>query len=222
VTPSIDGSTDRTSAITFRHDRIGDAIWIETIAAATDLGRELRAAVTEEWAVREAELLIERAVRELLAKPGRSATWWSTSSFRRIRWTDVGGVFVGEESDGSRLRPTIQRAAAEFGAQRWICGTYGADLDPIDEEALVALAPAVMKTKRGVEGTRYLPSGRNSGWILIDEDFRGDVGDLKHEHAFHVVEAKPQLARYFGLPPGWRFFAAADGENVREVGLPDE
>ena len=43
------------------------------------------------------------------------------------------------------------------------------------------------------------------------------VKDLENHHATHLVEARPQLARYFGLPPGWQFFLTGQGENVQRV-----
>jgi len=99
-------------------------------------------------------------------------------------------------------------------AQRWVCERYGAGFDPITDESLVSLDPIIMEPSINVEGSRYLMTGPMSGWILIGERFAGGVADLRIEHARHVVDARPDLARYFALPVGWRFFRTSVGENV--------
>lgn len=203
--------------IQFAVTRSEAGIALATVGSDEKVGRELSALVTEEWALGPAQSIMRRAVEQLLDKPEQSEVWWSSTGLRRIEWRADGDTYVGRELDGAVLMPTIQRAAAEFGAQEWVCETYGAEFDPISDDLLVAVSDRVMRRGTGVEGTRYEMSGANSGWILIDEDFRGGVKDLRMEHAAHVIDVRPGLARYFALPPGWRFYSAPDGESVTHI-----
>lgn len=202
----------------FRTQRADAGIAVETVGLVGRFGRELRAVVDEDWAVEDAQGLMELAARALAEQPATSSTWWSDAGFRRLRWEASRGVYLATERFADGFRPTIQRAAADWGAQHWVCARYGAAFAPIAEASLVAVSAAVWQPEVGVEGTRYEMSGDNSGWIIIDEAFRGGVPDLTVEHASHLADARPDLVRYFALPIGWRFFSAVDGENVRHVG----
>lgn len=203
--------------MTFRTERVDSGIAVESVGLAARFGRELRAVVDEDWAVDDARALIELAAGTLAEQRAPSATWWSEAGFRRLRWQASDGRYLATEPFPDGFRPTIQRAAAEWGAQHWVCARYGAAFAPISEASLVAVSAAVWKREVAVEGTRYEMSGDNSGWIIIDEAFRGGVPDLTIEHASHLAEARPDLVRYLALPIGWRFFSALDGENVRQL-----
>jgi hypothetical protein len=206
--------------VKFRTERAESGIAVETVGLAGRFGHELRAVVDEGWAVEDAQALIELAAGELAEKPATSTTWWSQAGFRRLRWHASGGVYLATERFADQFRPSVQRASADWGAQHWVCNRYDAAFDPISEESLVAVSARVWDGDVAVEGTRYEMAGANSGWIIIDEAFRGGVPDLTVEHAAHLADARPDLVRYFGLPIGWRFFSAGDGESVRGLEPP--
>ena len=203
--------------IEFLVSRSADTFQVRSRGLRDQLGGELLAAVTEEWAIEDAIILVKLAVTEAGARPASSDVWWSPGGFRKIRWTREEDVFRAEERDGRMFRPTIQRAAAEWGAQAWVCERHGSGCDRIMEESLVALAPRTLRPGVPVEGTRHRMTGDNSGWILIDDEFTGGAEDLRTDHAAHVATVRPDLVRYFGLPVGWRFFRNAEGEHVERV-----
>lgn len=191
-----------------------DGLFLETRGLVSHLGRELRAAVLEEHALSDAKGVMLLAAEQYVSKPSRSNVWWSSTGFRMLKWTAAGGRYQAEERDGSSTRRNIQRAATEWGAQKVVCAKHQAPFDPIAEDSLIAIAPAALRSGAAVEGTRYVMTPPNSGWILVDEHFTGGVNDLRIEHALHVAESRPDLVRYFGLPPGWRFLATKEGDLV--------
>lgn len=208
--------SDSLDGLDFVPARSPEGTTIETRGLRDLVGRELRAAVVDDRAVSDAQALMVLAAEELLSRPSPSGVWWSSAGFRRIRWSPAEDWFHGEEGDGERTRPTIQRAAADWGAQHWVCTRYEASFAPISEDSLVAIAPSALQ-RVDTEGSRYEMTGDNSGWIIIDESFTGSARDLPIEHAAHVADRRPNPVRYFALPVGWRFFAAVDGERVEPV-----
>lgn len=195
----------------------GGLFTVTTRGLRTSHGRELRAAVQEQSAIPDAKELITQAADQLHGFDKRPERWTSSAGFRALVWVADDEWYTGFEVDDTRKLPTIQQAASDWGAQHWVCERYGASFDPFTDDSLVSIAPAILDPNVAVEGTRYEMSGAMAGWFLIDEHFVGSVHDLQIEHARHVAEARPDLVRYFGLPPGWRFFRTATGESVEQL-----
>lgn len=140
----------------------------------------------------------------------------TSAGCRTVEWRRSDSLLTAFERSADRETwlPGLSATASALGAQRWVVATYGAEFDPIKDEALVAVAASVMSPGTAVDGVRYPPDGANSGWILVNEGFSGTVGDLEHHHAYHVTGRRPDLERYFGLPTGWRFEWSSHGEAV--------
>ena len=44
-----------------------------------------------------------------------------------------------------------------------------------------------------------------SGWLIVTEQYDGDIKSLRNEHTYHVTAARPDLAKFLALPCGFRF-----------------
>ena len=58
-----------------------------------------------------------------------------------------------------------------------------------------------------------LAIGSAAGWYVTTPRFNGDSKTLKVEHLYHLTAARPELARFVALPPGYRFDTTS-GEDV--------
>ena len=195
-------------------DRGSSDIVLKTVGATPLLGCELTAVLQEDWAIQEAQEILLKAVEELTARRSKDQlrTW---GGHRSVYWRRAEDGLHAYERSGNTFHLGVQRTAAALGAQRWVCDTYQAPYEPCYENDLIALSPAALVAGTPVEGVRYLPeSAMQSGWFLIEDTFDGSVDDLENHHAYDVTAVRSDLERYFGLPPGWRFYRTTVGENV--------
>src|SRR4051812_41553090 len=96
-----------------------------------------------------------------------------------------------------------------------ICKKYGAECVPIDPLQKVGIADDVRSGAFPINGLRHLPSGDTSGWYLwAGDDFSSEGDYFKPVHLFHLQEEYPELVKFIGLSPGWRFLVAANHEDA--------
>ena len=88
--------------------------------------------------------------------------------------------------------------------QHSICEEYGAEFAPPLPRAGIACSDGVLEGVLPVGGSRYRYSGKMSGWFLSTH-FYDTKDTVTVHHAYHVTAARPELARYLALPPGYRF-----------------
>ncbi|WP_197387310.1 hypothetical protein [Ralstonia pseudosolanacearum] len=88
--------------------------------------------------------------------------------------------------------------------QHDVCGKVGANFDPVRPDRLVVVSDGVYQGE-SIQGVRYPSPHHMSGWWLTTESYNGDINTLKKVHAYHVSAARPDLAKYFSLPFGYRF-----------------
>lgn len=68
-----------------------------------------------------------------------------------------------------------------------------------------------------INGMRYQLEGDTTGWyIWAGENFSTDEDFFKPLHVSHLEEWAPQVLKYLGLEPGFRFLITDDYEDVWE------
>jgi hypothetical protein len=66
-----------------------------------------------------------------------------------------------------------------------------------------------------INGLRHPPEGVTTGWyIWSGENFSTETDFFEPVHCLYLIESCPEIARYLGLPPGWRFLYADGFEDV--------
>jgi len=99
--------------------------------------------------------------------------------------------------------------------QKTICGKYGCAFYAAPLELKVGIAVNVRDGIMPINGLRHLPVKDTTGWyIWAGEDFSSAPDFFKPLHVEHLSEWCPQVQKYLGLPPGWRFLIAGDYEDV--------
>jgi hypothetical protein len=102
-----------------------------------------------------------------------------------------------------------EKLATDFRAERSI------EFVPVSFDQKIGMAANVLAGDLPVNGVRRLPAGDTSGWhIWAGGKIPNDDHFFEPMHVDHLVELCPDLMRYLGLPPGWRFQVAPDHEDV--------
>jgi hypothetical protein len=68
-----------------------------------------------------------------------------------------------------------------------------------------------------MNGLRHPPVGDTTGWyIWAGEELSGDTDFFEPMHVVHLLEYWPEVIKFLGLPPGWRFLFAEDYVDLWE------
>lgn len=107
---------------------------------------------------------------------------------------------------------------AEFSLKLWsdqegVCKKIGSTCNRPLINQLVVVSDGVLDENLDVQGVRYSSPEHMSGWWLTTMRYGGDTKSLRTEHVIHVIAKRPELAKYLGLPVGYRF-NTADGSIV--------
>lgn len=99
--------------------------------------------------------------------------------------------------------------------QKELCRRFGADFYPAPVDLKVGIALNVREGIVPINGLRHRPEGDTTGWyIWAGEELSSDPDFFKPLHVKHLEQWCPQILKYLGLPPGWRFLLAGDHEDV--------
>ena len=100
-------------------------------------------------------------------------------------------------------------------AQRKICDDNGATFYAIDDNGKVGISKNV---KDGltlpIHGLRHPPVDDSTGWYIWAGEYSENQDFFQPLHAWHLQEWSPQIIKFLGLPPGWRFLVANEYEDV--------
>jgi hypothetical protein len=99
--------------------------------------------------------------------------------------------------------------------QRIVCERYNAPFIDTPSFLKVGIALNVKKGLQPINGLRHPSEGDTSGWyIWAGEEFSDDPDFFAPLHIEHLQKWCPDIIKYLGLPPGWRFLNAPDYEDV--------
>jgi hypothetical protein len=99
--------------------------------------------------------------------------------------------------------------------QRKICLKFGASCLLSDDRLKIGISKTFDPAQFPINGLRHPPEGDTTGWyIWSGEEFPTDDGSFVALHAFHLNDRCPEIVKYFGLGPGWRFLVAPGYEDV--------
>jgi hypothetical protein len=103
----------------------------------------------------------------------------------------------------------------EFAKQMAVCAKYGANFLEARSDQKVGIDPNVRTGLLPINGVRQAPEGDTTGWyIWAGEKLPDDPDFFKPLHVAHLQEWCPEVIKFLGLSPGWRFLVAGDHEDV--------
>ena len=100
-------------------------------------------------------------------------------------------------------------------AQRSTCASFRADWTPAPFNLKAGVALNVESQLKPVNGLRQPPKGDTTGWYIWAGQVLSDEPDFFQPlHVSHLTDWRPEILKYLGLPPGYRFLLA---ENYQDV-----
>lgn len=99
--------------------------------------------------------------------------------------------------------------------QKEICKKFAAEFLAAPNHLKVGIARNVREGILPINGFRHRPSGDTTGWyIYAGEELSAEPDFFQPLHVEHLDEWCPQVKKYLGLPPGWRFLVVGEYEDV--------
>jgi hypothetical protein len=96
-----------------------------------------------------------------------------------------------------------------------LCKRYNAVWVPSDDGLKLGISPNVRSGLRPLNGLRHPQQGDTTGWyIWAGEELSSAPDFFQPIHVSHIREWCPELFRFLGLPPGWRFLVDGDYLDV--------
>lgn len=105
----------------------------------------------------------------------------------------------------------------DYKEQKEICNTYGAPFMEAVPQLKVGISLNIKDLIYPINGLRHPPEGDTTGWYIWGgEEFSDDPDFFVPMHVEHLKEFCPDVIKYLGLAPGWRFLIAPEHEDVWE------
>ena len=91
--------------------------------------------------------------------------------------------------------------------QRALCEKLKIEWMPVDINSLIAFNSSLFSSTQPVNGLRHPKQEIIDGWYLWSGDAipQDDIDFFKPLHVKHLLEDRPLVLKYLGLPVGWRF-----------------
>jgi hypothetical protein len=90
--------------------------------------------------------------------------------------------------------------------QKHICDKYSIRWAECKIDLFIGLADNVLTGMNPVNGLRQPGCDRTTGWyIWAGEEFSQAEDFFKPYHVSHLLKLRPDIVKYLGLPPGFRF-----------------
>lgn len=91
--------------------------------------------------------------------------------------------------------------------QKDVCKRLNLSWTPVDRELMIAFNDSIFSDKKPINGLRHPRENNIDGWyIWSGEEIPQDKSDFFNPiHAHHLIEKRPLVLKYLGLPYGYRF-----------------
>jgi hypothetical protein len=99
--------------------------------------------------------------------------------------------------------------------QQKICQEFGAPYLPSEDYLKVGISRNFNANQFPINGLRHPPEADTTGWyIWSGQNYSTDINFFVPLHAVHLNESCPEIVKFLGLAPGWRFLFAPGQEDV--------
>jgi len=150
-----------------------------------------------------------------------------------VEWYETGKIDMKRMRSVEAVQPQCPTCSAKQGAemskyskaqkknmdsiktQKEVCTKFGAVFVEAPSNLKVGISLNVKEGIYPINGMRHPIEGDTSGWyIWAGEQFSEDPDFFVPLHIEHLNEWCPQIIKYLGLAPGWRFLIAPGYEDV--------
>jgi len=99
--------------------------------------------------------------------------------------------------------------------QKAVCSRFSAGYEPVELGLTLGISKNFLSGVLPLNGLRHPQQRQSCGWFLWAGEELSDAPDFFEAwHVHHLVERSPEIAKYLGLAPGWRFLLANEYEDV--------
>jgi len=99
--------------------------------------------------------------------------------------------------------------------QKEVCAEYDVSFCAANENAMTGISTGIGDSGAiPVHGLRHPIVDGTTGWFLWAGDYSDADDFFKPIHTKHLTEWCPNVIKFLGLPPGWRFLKAGNYEDV--------
>ena len=98
--------------------------------------------------------------------------------------------------------------------QKELCAKYKAGFQPSPSELKIGVSRSALDGERPIHGLRHSPESGTTGWFICAGDYSDAADFFAPIHVSHIVDNQPEIIRYLGLAPGWRFLFDINYEDV--------
>jgi hypothetical protein len=93
-----------------------------------------------------------------------------------------------------------------------LCKEFSVVFNPPGDYYMVGVADNVKSGLQPINGLHHQPEGQGTGWFVwAGETLEGRSDFFKPVHYIHLPETCPQIMKFLGFPPGWRFLVDDKG-----------
>lgn len=89
--------------------------------------------------------------------------------------------------------------------QKAMCDKYGTDFVPSLDGWKVGVSRNISNGQMPINGLRHPTRQGTMGWYIWAGEYSDDPDFFEPIHVEHLQNKCPQVLKYLGLPPGWRF-----------------
>ena len=91
--------------------------------------------------------------------------------------------------------------------QKALCQKLNINWTPVERDSLIAFNDSLFSSTQPINGLRHPKKEKMDGWFLWSGGTfpQDDEKYFKPLHIEHLLEKRPLVLKYLGLPAGWRF-----------------
>jgi hypothetical protein len=99
-------------------------------------------------------------------------------------------------------------------AQAEVCSRFGAPFVESHGNLKLGLGKNFDPSRYPIHGLRHPPEGDTTGWYIWTGECSDAPDFFEPHHTYHMHAQSPDIVKYLGLAPGWRFLVARNYEDV--------
>lgn len=95
-----------------------------------------------------------------------------------------------------------------------VCEQWGASYLAVDTHENLGVSRNIRGAAFPLNGMRHYPTKGTTGWYIWAGDFSPDDDFFEPLHVEHIADWRPEIEKFLGLSPGWRFLITPDYEDI--------
>jgi hypothetical protein len=97
--------------------------------------------------------------------------------------------------------------------QRAVCEQYLVPFVGAADDSICGVALSTLSL-RPLNGLRHPTSGDTTGWYIWGGEYSDNPNFFQPLHISHLCESRPEIVKFLGLPPGYRWLSDNETEDV--------